>query len=76
MTMIVCSRKKCMYNTNERCRCDVVGMNVGGCDSYGEPPENINQSPNKGYKPDTETEAEYEDYWSSHDYGDSVGESR
>jgi len=26
--------------------------------------------------PDADIEADYEDYWSSHDYGDSVGESR
>lgn len=33
-------------------------------------------SANKGYKPDAKREADYEDYWSSHDYGDSVGKSR
>lgn len=45
MAIIVCSRKKCMYNTDGRCWADVIGMSPAGCDSYFDQlPEDIKRS--------------------------------
>ena len=33
-TIIVCDLEECIYNTKHYCKCDAIGIDDEGCDSY------------------------------------------